>query len=489
MIETVTSFKLVKPWDVVPVTVSLVPNFLSLLGLNMKINIKEKKTVKELMEQNNVGVKVNAISVQNQLVRSVLANMLWEDSFYESGEDNVKRLEKLVGQNSPVFVSQLAELARTKFKLRHVPLKLMRELARHGKLKADDLANVIQRPDEIGEFLSIYWKEGKTPIANQVKKGLAKSFDKFNEFQLSKWDKGSSAISLRDAMFLVHANPKGREDLFKRIANQELGIADTWETALSAGANKKETFERLMAEGRLGALAFLRNLRNMVQAGVSELTIREYSKTVKVGMVLPFRYLAAARIVPQFTDMLENMLFRSLADASKLKGRTLLVVDISGSMNGSISSKSDLSRIDAAKALTILAREVCEDVVIFATAGNDSRRTHATVRIPAHRGFALGEYLTSAEVRNKIGGGGVFMQQCMNYIKEQNLGAFDRVIVFTDEQDCDHGRNPADAALLGNFNYVLNVGAYKNGVNSDKWTTITGFSESVIDYIQAVEEF
>ena len=301
----------------------------------MRTNVKVKDT--RTTETTHGGAVVNKIRAESELVRSVLANMLWEDTFYEDGESNAARIAKLTKQVSPDFVGKLAVRARSEFKLRHIPLLLLRELARNGKLKAATLTDAIQRPDEIGEFLSIYWKDGKTPIANQVKKGLANAFHKFNEFQLSKWDKNSSAVTLRDVMFLTHANPKGREDLFKRIANQEMAIADTWETRLSAGADKKETFAELMAEGRLGALAFLRNLRNMIQSGISEKEIRAYAQTVNVDKVLPFRYIAAAKIVPQLTDMLEDMMFRSLHKHKKLKGTTLVVIDTSGSMHGGIS--------------------------------------------------------------------------------------------------------------------------------------------------------
>ncbi|WP_390174307.1 TROVE domain-containing protein, partial [Staphylococcus pseudintermedius] len=84
-----------------------------------------------------------------------------------------------------------------------------------------------------------------------------------------------------------------QEALFKRVANQELETPDTWETQLSAVADAKETFTRLMAEKKLGALAFLRNLRNMVQAGVTEDEVRAYGSTVDASKVLPFRYIAA----------------------------------------------------------------------------------------------------------------------------------------------------------------------------------------------------
>lgn len=453
----------------------------------MRTNVKVVDNRKS--ETTHGGAKVAKSSAEFALTRSVLANMLFEDEFYEDGESNAKRIEKLVREVSPVFVGELAELARTEFKLRHIPLKLLRELARRGQLRADTLTNTIQRPDEIGEFLSIYWKDGKTPIANQVKKGLANAFHKFNEFQLSKWDKNSAGITLRDVMFLVHANPRGREALFKRIANQEMGIADTWETRLSAGANKKETFAELMAEGRLGALAFLRNLRNMVQSGISEDTIKEYSRKVNVEKVLPFRYIAAAKIVPQFTSMLEEMMIRSLSTAEKLKGKTLLVIDTSGSMGGRISEKSDLTRMEAAAALTVLARELCEDVVIYATAGEDWERKHATMRIPDYRGFALSNFITGPEVRNQIGGGGIFLTQCMDFIQKDYTGSFDRVIVFTDEQDCDTGNSPDNARLLGKNNYILNVGSYQNGINSKKWLTITGFSEATLEFIRVLEQY
>lgn len=434
----------------------------------MRTNIKQNTTN---TTTNSVGLQVRTISAESQLVRSVLANMLWEDEFYENGQSNAKRIEALVGQVEPTFVGTLAERARSEFKLRHVPLMLLRELARRGQLNSNQLTSTIQRPDEISEFLSIYWKDGKQPISNQVKKGLAGAFDKFNEYQLAKWDKNSSAISLRDVLFLVHANPKGREGLFKRLANKELKTPDTWEVALSGGADKGQTFERLMADNKLGALAFLRNLRNMLQSGVSESTIRAYAKQVNVDNVLPFRYIAAAKIVPQLEDMLEEMMLRSTQNHKKLKGKTLLLVDVSGSMFGAgVSHKSDLERFDAAAALAMLCREICEEVEIFTF-------SYDAVRVAPRRGFALRDALRTSQEH-----GGTNLGFALNTIHKQTT--YDRAIVFTDEQSYSATPNPQ--GMMGG--YILNVASYENGINNAAWTTITGFSEAVIDYIQAVEE-
>lgn len=419
---------------------------------------------------NSVGTQVPQINAERQLKRITLAAMLWENQFYLDGKSHAELVKELVAKVAPEKVAILALEARTKFKLRHVPLLLVRELARNGKLQATALTSVIQRPDEMSEFLSIYWQEGKTAVSNQVKKGLAACFNKFSEYQLAKWNKNSAAIKLRDVMFLSHPKPQSLEQtaLFQRIASDTLVIPDTWETQLSSGADKCETFTRLMSEKKLGALAFLRNLRNMRDSGVNTSLIRSYASSVDVTKILPFRYVAAARIVPEFEDMLESMMFRSLESHDKIPGKTVLVIDVSGSMFGSpISQKSDLDRFDAAAALAMLCREVCEEVEIYSFSGD-------AVRVAPRRGFALREAISGSQQH-----GGTQLGRAMTTINMSTN--YTRCIVFTDEQSYDRPDAP-----LGK-GYVVNVASYEHGVNHSAWTEVNGFSESVIEYIQALE--
>jgi 60 kDa SS-A/Ro ribonucleoprotein len=425
----------------------------------------------ELTVRNAAGTPVRSISDEMRLTRLTLAHMLWENQFYVDGQESAKAVKDLAARVQPNFVRALAETARLKFKLRHIPLLLLRELARKGQLRAHDLEAVIQRPDEMGEFMSMYWDAGKSPLSNQVKLGLAASFKKFNEYQLAKWDKNSAKVSMRDIMFLSHPKPDSdaQAELFKRVANKELVTPDTWETQLSAGADKKETFTRLMKENKLGALAFLRNLRNMVESGVSELDIRVYGASLNVDKVLPFRFIAAARIMPQFEDLLENMMFRATANQAKLLGKSVLLIDVSGSMFGAkVSAKSDLDRFDAAAALAVLCREICEDVEIYTFSD------HGAVRVPPRRGFALIEALDKSQPHM-----GTLLGMALKGLPNE----YDRCIVFTDEATYDRVPAPAKGAK----GYVINVGNYEHGVNHGDWTAITGFSEAVLDYIQACE--
>src|SRR6266576_525344 len=220
------------------------------------------------------GAPARNILPELQLRRSVLACLLWEKQFYEDGVEIAGRIAELVPKVAAEKVAARAVEAREQMKLRHAPLLLVREMARHkthSALVAETLERVIQRADQLCEFVAIYWKDGRVPLSGQVKKGLAAAFPKFDEYQLAKYDRGGP-IKLRDVLFLCHAKPRddAQAGVWKKLVWGRLATPDTWEVALSSGANKGEAWERLLREQKLGALALLRNLRNMCEAGVDE---------------------------------------------------------------------------------------------------------------------------------------------------------------------------------------------------------------------------
>jgi 60 kDa SS-A/Ro ribonucleoprotein len=415
------------------------------------------------------GAPARNISAELQLRRSVLACLLWEDQFYEEGVEIAGRIASLVPKVKPEVVAALAIEARGKMKLRHAPLLLVREMARqkeHRALVRKTLAQVIQRADELAEFVAIYWKDGKVPLSAQVKKGLAEAFRKFDEYHLAKYDR-SGPIRLRDVLFLCHAKPRDAEQaaLWKRLIEGELQTPDTWEVALSSGGEKREAWERLLRERKLGALALLRNLRNMKQAGVDEELVLAGLESLNTTRVLPFRFLAAARHVPEWEEPLERAMLSALGEREKLPGRTVLLVDVSGSMTYALSHQSEMLRTDAAYGLAILLREVCEKVSVY-TFSND------LVEVPPRHGFALRDALDASQSHNAT-----YLGKALEKIQEK----YDRIIVITDEQAHDRVAGPRG---LG---YAINVASFKNGVGYGAWTHIDGWSEVVVDYIRAME--
>jgi 60 kDa SS-A/Ro ribonucleoprotein len=205
------------------------------------------------------GAVAQKVDAKSELRRTVLTCLLWEHTFYEKGSDIARRIAELAARNKPEVVAACAREAREKMQLRHAPLFLTRELARRqgaGPLVAETLEHVIQRADELGEFVALYWKEKKQPLSAGVKRGLAKAFTKFDAYQLAKYDR-ESVVKLRDVLFLCHAKPKDEAQaaLWKKLVENTLESPDTWEVALSAGKDKRENFERLLREGKLGGLA------------------------------------------------------------------------------------------------------------------------------------------------------------------------------------------------------------------------------------------
>src|SRR5438094_8886506 len=99
------------------------------------------------------------------------------------------------------------------------------------------------------------------------------------------------------------------------------------EVALSSGADKREAWERLLREQNLGALALLRNLRNMREAGVDESLVLSAIRSMSTGRVLPFRFLAAARYAPRWEEALEQVMLKCVAGTEKLPGKTIVLVD------------------------------------------------------------------------------------------------------------------------------------------------------------------
>ncbi len=403
-----------------------------------------------------------------QLRRSVLSCLLWESEFYEDGKSIADRITETALLVKPKELASLAIEARKVFNLRHVPLLLLDVLSKTGPdLMADTTARVISRADEMGELLSVYWRNGRKSAPRQMRKGIAQAFTKFDEYQLAKYDR-DGAVKLRDVLRIARPKPANDDQsaLWKRVKDRSLKTPDTWEVALSGGADKKEAFERLLREGGLGYLALLRNLRNMAQAGVDTELVRNAIVARQGGAqrVFPFRYVAAARAAPQFEPYLDQALCEAISEMPIYLGKTAVLIDVSGSMDWKLSEKSDMKRIDAAAALGAI---IPGDIRLFTF-------SNSIAEVPPRRGMAGVDAIVKSQPH-----GGTNLGQAVSWINA-NVKA-DRLIVITDEQSHDAVPN---AFAKG---YMINVASAKNGVGYGAWTHIDGFSEGVLRFIREVE--
>lgn len=437
------------------------------------------------------------------LRRAVLANLLWENIAYMDGKSVADEIKRFIPLCDPKEVADLAVEARTMQKLRHTPLFIAVEMCKYNETRKyvkDILPKIITRADMLTDFMALYWIDGKCPICNAAKKGLAKAFHNFKEYHFAKYDRDAE-IKLRDVMFMVRPKPENalETELYKKIADRTLETPETWEVLLSLAHTNDEkaaVWTKLITEGKLGDKAMLMNLRNMQNVGVARTVIEEGLKNLKGTMLLPLDFLKAMRMSQGFDREIEEAMINSYKNLPKLPGKSLFIVDVSGSMGEITSYNASFSRLDQAAAMAMLASFQCEDFELICTAGNDYELRESQVRIQyPSKGFNIFEEIQ--ESRKKVGYGGIFTYQCIEKLRKElgdKIHDYDRIIVFSDSQDIDtssyhspnHNKKPRP---FGKYNYICDVSAHTRGIAyKGVWTAeISGWSEHFLTYIAAYE--
>jgi hypothetical protein len=364
----------------------------------MKFNILTKKAN---AVTNYEGAKAYKLSPELELYSAVVTAGL-NDKFYEKNDTRLARIQELMLKNDAEFIARLAIYTRNEMYMRSVPLVLAVELAKlnaGNSIVGQTVNGVVKRADEITELLAYYQLANKrtgikklNKISKQIQKGLSLAFNRFDEYQFSKYNRDTE-IKLRDALFLMHPKAKdaAQQAVFNKIAANELAVPYTWETELSAlGQAKyvtdkakavalKAKWEELIDSNKIGYMATLRNLRNIIDAKVSAAHVKKVcdylSNDVAVSnsKQLPFRFLAAYREVKVLQSEFASMILTALEAAviksvKNLKGfdentRIAIACDVSGSMQKPVSGKSKVLLYDIGLMLGMLMQSKCQRVV------------------------------------------------------------------------------------------------------------------------------
>ena len=364
----------------------------------MKFNLINKGKNQVLNYENAPAYK---LSPEWNLYTSVVTSSL-NNKFYETASERLETLRKLIKENDPQFVARLAVYAREQMNMRSIPLALAVELAKVHT--GDSLVNrmttrIIQRADEITELLAYYQlanerRETKklNRLSKQLQVGLQNAFNRFDEYQFAKYNRDAE-IKLRDALFLVHPKAKDEEQqlIFNKIVEDTLQTPYTWETELSAlGQNKFESekakkiaftqkWEELIDSGKVGYMALLRNLCNILEAEVSLNHINRVCETIASkervlkSKQLPFRFLAAYRELSRNSSGYASKMMNALEDAVKVSAENIqgfdesisivIACDVSGSMQKAISPQSTVLNYDIGLMLGMLLKSRCKNVV------------------------------------------------------------------------------------------------------------------------------
>ncbi|NUW30755.1 TROVE domain-containing protein [Nonomuraea sp. SMC257] len=402
----------------------------------------------------------------------------------------------------------------------------------HG-LNRQLVNSVLQRADEPGEALAYWTSTYGRAIPKPVKRGVADAVQRlYSERSLLKYDTDSKGYRFGDVIDVVHPSPDPGKpwqgDLFahaldrrhnrdnaipeslrvlqrrahlmsipvaERRAIVENGVRDavavtladagmTWEALAGwlQGAMDKQAWESVIPT--MGLMALTRNLRNFDQAGVSdELAAVVAAKLASAEEVrrskqFPFRFLAAYKHAPslRWAYPLEQALGHSLANVPALKGRTLILVDRSGSMFGGVSGKSGLNRADSAAVfgVALAMRAESADLVEFGTRSSSVA-------------FGAGESVL--KVVDRFGDlGGTNTAEAVR----AHYRGHDRLVIVTDEQAWGghHGADPTAQVPADVPVYTWNLAGYQYGQGpSGGWNrhTFGGLSDAAFRLIPLLE--
>lgn len=358
---------------------------------------------------------------------SLLLTSFGDDKYYAKANDEFKRLETLIDACDKYFVAQAIVFARTVFGMRSITHVAASLLAKHiggAEWASRFFTRVVRRPDDMTEIVA-YHKMRKQKMSNAMKRGFAKAFEGFDRYQISKYRGDGKDVKLVDIVNLCHpVECDYNGGAISALVKGELKQEDTWEAMLSqAGSDrdkKREVWHSLIDAKKLGYFALLRNLRNIIQLDDNELKNKAYGVLtneylIDKSLVLPFRFdtayeemrkIGANEAMRQVSRACEI----SCKNVPRLVGKTLVALDVSGSMNG---RPSQIASLFAA----ILAKSNDVDVMTF----NDSARYVA---------FNPDDSLMTIKSSFRFTGGGTNF----NSVFATANKAYDRIVLLSDMQ-------------------------------------------------------
>lgn len=489
--------------------------------------------------QNYEGEKVYSLSPEMELYERILTNLVGEEKFYTSGSediDNLKIIVQKVLDREPKLVLQMANYARNFMYLRSVPIFLLVLASLHDGAKPyvrEYTPKIVNRADELNEVISLYnilvgdigdeAPKGSLPAA--LKKGLADSFNKFDEYQLNKYKEG-----LKDVLRITHPKPKSeyQNKLYRYLIYGEVGKElnqiyalkkllqkkdfdeeaielmkashATWEVAISHFGNKAEVWDAL----ELPFMAGLRNLRNLLESGayktldeVIEKLKGEYS--VAKSKQYPFRFFSAYREIVNIHGIplnyknkvlhaLEIAMILSIKNIPKLDGKTAIIVDTSGSMTNYLSEKSYTTYMDISTLMGALSHYISDNSLVIAFA------TNAEV-VDLDKDGSIFENMD--KIRKAYVGSGTYVEEAINVLEKSGFEP-DRILLFSDMQCYSYsGTNTRNSIshYLAKHNqpyfYSFDLAGYGTSVQplqKEKVFLFSGWSEKVLNYISLSEK-
>jgi len=316
---------------------------------------KFNKTTKNVtVETTNMagGVSYERNDPRKEIVSVILNSMLNGDTYYETEEDRMKRIESLLITNikDAEFLAKTMVYVRNEGNLRsisHLMGVILSENVKGETFMKQALLKSLVRPDDATEMLSLWNERNRNKmIPNVLRKGIKSSLEKrWDAYQLRKYYGNGNSVKVSNLIQIAHPKPRDENQrlTFKQALEGTLPNIDTAQTinASSKGENRVNNYFKVILEGKLGYMATLKNLSNILSAMVDmsredkELMIDKISdllrnkKACLKSRVLPFRFVQAFETVNSMNidRILSKKLISAIEDGFILSAGNVSIVE------------------------------------------------------------------------------------------------------------------------------------------------------------------
>lgn len=295
-------------------------------------------------------------NLEQDWLNNLFSNML-ENRFYETGDKQMERYinltEQMFDKHGAKFIARAAVFARNELGTRSISqltAALLNDKQFEGK--RNFYKTYMHRPDDISEIFAILESRGDKR-SHALVRGAADYIGGLKGYQLDKYRMANKNFSMIDLINITH--PKS--DAVDKFYNGKLEKAGTWEQKISASTSEEEkaaNWREFVESKSLGYLALIRNLNNILDSGIDNDWIAEHlvpqltdAAKIHKSLVFPFQiYTAYANLKTKPLSLvvaLDKAFRVSVENVPGLNGSSLVVLDVSGSMEDRFSSKSSMS--------------------------------------------------------------------------------------------------------------------------------------------------
>ena len=454
---------------------------------------------------------------KTRLVTYTATCLVGEPKFYGDTESELEVCAAAVAATDPAFVARLAIYTRRVLMLRSVSQLLVCILAESPAARGTGLIRaaargIVRRGDDVCGTVAC-WKtrHPDASLPDGLRKGLRDAMETFSPEDITRYLCEHHAVTMRDALRIVRPSTDNAElaRAFHECVRRTARRPETWETELSARGNTAEVWADLFAHHRVAPMAAVRNLRNMLDAHADlqpAIDLLGDPEAIKRSGILPFRLYAAwaaltqvhtARfratrdctpcVVPSaLVKAIDAALAASVDNLSELPGKTIVIVDGSGSMFQTLSQDGSVTVLECAATLAAGIATRCEDICLIVF-DNDARIVPLTA--PASPLSSIRDIVSACD------GGITNMASAVKLAAQCGVDA-DRVIIISDNEVNSGYRNTL-TTLADNYRKTVGHDVWFHGwdiagygttqIAGPKTSYICGFSDRVIDLVALAE--